>query len=358
MLVISRRETQKVSFPGLGILVEVKSIKGKVVRLGIDAPKEIRVLRDELNELTELNEHALAAPTAATQQARSCGCQGFVEPPLSEANARKSDFRQIQKCLDAANLAIHLAQNQLRQQLNNNAEIALENALECLDQLEQAVASNATEVGRHHPAGAGSNSNRRLPEVSSGASLVEYGTSTDPEMGTELGVVRESEAGYRTSSSVKQRVSKDLPARGQIVLVGADVESYRRFAARASLHGFATIALATETELVQWIVMHEQPAAILIPAQIDPAKCSMVLPQVVAVGRDRSGVGVVRPSELAADVQSEGTSAADGPTSFSGLRIAGVESLVSKPAVEIDGVHFERWNCDSTSVELESCLSG
>ena len=48
MLVLSRRETDKVVFPTLGITVEVLRIRGNVAKLGIDAPPDIPVLRHEL----------------------------------------------------------------------------------------------------------------------------------------------------------------------------------------------------------------------------------------------------------------------------------------------------------------------
>jgi len=50
MLVLSRRENQKILFPNLGITVEIIGLKGRNVRIGVDAPPEIRVLRAELAE--------------------------------------------------------------------------------------------------------------------------------------------------------------------------------------------------------------------------------------------------------------------------------------------------------------------
>ena len=47
MLVLSRKETQKLRL-GDSITVTVLRLSGNQVRLGIEAPKEIRVLRDEL----------------------------------------------------------------------------------------------------------------------------------------------------------------------------------------------------------------------------------------------------------------------------------------------------------------------
>jgi carbon storage regulator CsrA len=49
MLVLSRRPNEKIIFPGLGITVQVAEIKGGRVRLGIEAPPEVKVLREELS---------------------------------------------------------------------------------------------------------------------------------------------------------------------------------------------------------------------------------------------------------------------------------------------------------------------
>lgn len=50
MLVLSRRPGQKVVFPGLGVTIEVLRSRGAVTRLGITAPENIPVLRDEVLE--------------------------------------------------------------------------------------------------------------------------------------------------------------------------------------------------------------------------------------------------------------------------------------------------------------------
>jgi carbon storage regulator len=48
MLVLSRRVNETVVFPDLGITVQVLLLKGGTVRLGIEAPREVAVLREEL----------------------------------------------------------------------------------------------------------------------------------------------------------------------------------------------------------------------------------------------------------------------------------------------------------------------
>lgn len=47
MLVLSRKQGEKIIL-GNGVTVTVVSIKGNCVRLGIDAPPDVRILREEL----------------------------------------------------------------------------------------------------------------------------------------------------------------------------------------------------------------------------------------------------------------------------------------------------------------------
>ena len=49
MLVLSRKKTQRLKL-GSDIIVTVIEVSGEKVRLGIDAPKEITILREELEE--------------------------------------------------------------------------------------------------------------------------------------------------------------------------------------------------------------------------------------------------------------------------------------------------------------------
>lgn len=63
MLVLTRRPGQKVVFPSLGVAVEVLRSRGSVLRLGIEAPDDVPVLRDEV--LTKQSESS-AAPIASS----------------------------------------------------------------------------------------------------------------------------------------------------------------------------------------------------------------------------------------------------------------------------------------------------
>jgi two-component system, OmpR family, response regulator len=50
MLVLSRKLNEKILFPGIQASIEVVAIKGNVVRLGIQAPHDVVVLREEIKE--------------------------------------------------------------------------------------------------------------------------------------------------------------------------------------------------------------------------------------------------------------------------------------------------------------------
>src|SRR5439155_14553891 len=48
MLVLSRRTNEKILLPGINAAVQVVSIKPGVVRLGVEAPPEVAVYREEI----------------------------------------------------------------------------------------------------------------------------------------------------------------------------------------------------------------------------------------------------------------------------------------------------------------------
>ena len=48
MLVLSRRIGERIVVPDHGLEITVLAVKGQVVRLGLDAPAEVAVFREEL----------------------------------------------------------------------------------------------------------------------------------------------------------------------------------------------------------------------------------------------------------------------------------------------------------------------
>ncbi len=53
MLVLTRRPDEEFTFPGLNITVKVLSVSGNKIRIGIDAPQDISVVRREVLERDE-----------------------------------------------------------------------------------------------------------------------------------------------------------------------------------------------------------------------------------------------------------------------------------------------------------------
>jgi carbon storage regulator CsrA len=68
VLVLSRRLGEKIVLPSLGITVQVVAIKGNVVRLGISAPDDVTVLRQEVLERGDAPAGTLDAPCPAARQ--------------------------------------------------------------------------------------------------------------------------------------------------------------------------------------------------------------------------------------------------------------------------------------------------
>lgn len=55
MLVLSRRESDKILFPSLGISVEVLRIQGNRARIGVQAPDDVPILRHEIANLKDID---------------------------------------------------------------------------------------------------------------------------------------------------------------------------------------------------------------------------------------------------------------------------------------------------------------
>jgi carbon storage regulator CsrA len=111
MLVLSRRHGQRILFPHLNIAVQVLPSKGSTVRLGIDAPAQVSVVREEL-----AGEWAAAA--------------------AQEAADRHDHFGQ----LNTLAMALHVMEKQLSAGLTADAERTLHEAQAALEKLAQLEA--------------------------------------------------------------------------------------------------------------------------------------------------------------------------------------------------------------------------
>lgn len=109
MLVLSRREGEKLVFPNLGITLEVLRVRGNAARLGIQAPSNVTILRDEL-----------------------CDVPGT--PPAVEAAPEMSAARKLSHALrnrlHGATLALHLFRKQMDRGLLAEADQTWQKILE------------------------------------------------------------------------------------------------------------------------------------------------------------------------------------------------------------------------------------
>ncbi len=119
MLVLSRSPGEKLVFPTIGVTLEVLRIKGKAARLGINAPADVPILREEL------------ADTSAAAAAIS---QAAVRPNLPHSMRNR---------LNAASLALHLYQKQLDRGMHEEAEITFAKVIDEFSALEREAAAMA-----------------------------------------------------------------------------------------------------------------------------------------------------------------------------------------------------------------------
>lgn len=116
MLVLSRRQNDKLVFPNLGITVHVIRIDGKTVRLGVEAPQDIPVLRHEIAD--RWNQ--------------------WRDYPVGE---RPKELRHaFRNRLHAAALGLHLLHRQLEAGQLNNAETTILKIFRELQSMEVEMA--------------------------------------------------------------------------------------------------------------------------------------------------------------------------------------------------------------------------
>ncbi len=117
MLVLTRRPGQKIIFPGLGISVEVLRSQGSVTKLGIEAPINVQIMRDEL-----------FAPRSAPEQNLAA-----VSP------SERTLQHELKNKLNELTLKLHLLQRQLELGRATDSDRQLAAVLMDLSKLEQTT---------------------------------------------------------------------------------------------------------------------------------------------------------------------------------------------------------------------------
>src|SRR5262249_3221942 len=105
MLVLSRRLNEKIVFPGTQISVQVVAIKPGIVRLGIDAPHSVTVLREEVPD-----------------RIAEWGPLPSLSPALSDQVDLRKANRILRNRLRAGRADLQLLRRQLRLGLIQEAE--------------------------------------------------------------------------------------------------------------------------------------------------------------------------------------------------------------------------------------------
>ncbi len=119
MLVLSRKKNQKITFAKLGISVEILRLNGNTVRIGVDAPKEVRVVRDEL-----ANDEDRADESSVVRHA-------------------------VRNRLHKATLALHVAQKMLERGRADDAERTMAQALQEFAELDQLIDPDGPSDAAH-----------------------------------------------------------------------------------------------------------------------------------------------------------------------------------------------------------------
>jgi carbon storage regulator CsrA len=116
MLVLSRRASQQILFPSLGVTVHVLGFRGQCARIGIEAPPEVPVLRQELDQ-------AGAAPAGR--------------------RVRPSWAHTFRNHLNKVNLCLQLAQAHWEQGREKEGQVTLQQGLDLLEKLEREFTATA-----------------------------------------------------------------------------------------------------------------------------------------------------------------------------------------------------------------------
>src|SRR5690349_18359305 len=98
MLVLTRKVREQVHI-GDGVVITILKVKGQAVRIGIEAPRDVRVLRGELPKYDEFSDPPASGPTTSGGSARST--------PATRGTATK--LRQRQRTRDTGFQSPHAA---------------------------------------------------------------------------------------------------------------------------------------------------------------------------------------------------------------------------------------------------------
>ncbi|HEV7281049.1 MAG TPA: response regulator [Pirellulaceae bacterium] len=127
MLVLTRRAEETLVFPNLGITLSVLRVTGKVVKLGVDAPPDVKVLRSEL-------------PVHAD-----------AEGPAEEGSTDSETLHRIRNELNAVRLGLRLLQAGIEKGVQPPSAEAFDRLVDQAAGLDRRVAGLTREGATERP---------------------------------------------------------------------------------------------------------------------------------------------------------------------------------------------------------------
>ncbi|MBI1902169.1 MAG: carbon storage regulator [Planctomycetia bacterium] len=123
MLVLTRKVQEKIQI-GQNITVTVVRVKGKAVRLGIEAPESVRISRGELGSATPqqaAHPGRAASPVTAPTAPRSAAAKSGTEPAAADGDASTHPRPESDAGESAGGLADLVRQRLHRQEAQGTA---------------------------------------------------------------------------------------------------------------------------------------------------------------------------------------------------------------------------------------------
>ncbi len=143
MLVLTRRADEKIIFPNLGISIHLLRINGKIAKLGIDAPKDVVILRDELQSPSDK-----LAPAQTVRHTPTI----TADPLAAMTNAEQ--IHELCNRLSKLSLALHLFRRQHDLGLADQAETTLGRVFKALELLDRQHVCDLFQKFEIHPTSA------------------------------------------------------------------------------------------------------------------------------------------------------------------------------------------------------------
>ena len=131
MLVVTRRLKEKIVFPSIQTEVQVLGMKGGQVRLGIEAPPQVAVLREEL---------------AGPQETWDANGAGDEWSPTGSESLREVKHR-LRNRLNDVGLNLAVLRQQLRQDQAAVADLTISRIEDDLQQLRRELEEELARIG-------------------------------------------------------------------------------------------------------------------------------------------------------------------------------------------------------------------